>query len=149
MSLSTLEAYDLIRFAEAFEARLATASDVIAEREGLGLEKEWMATALRLVREALVPAPSLIERAKDLPELEEAREEFSFQQQNLWVDCPGEAARGHHLLRQQPRPRHRGALPAPQVPSAAPRSSRGRERVRHRVRAAPQVQLRHPHLHAG
>jgi hypothetical protein len=86
MSLSTLEAYDLIRFAEAFEARLATASDVIAEREGLAPEKEWMATALRLVREALTPAPSLIERAKDLPELEEAREEFSFQQQNLWVD---------------------------------------------------------------
>jgi hypothetical protein len=86
MSLSTLEAYDLIRFAEAFEARLATASDVIAEREGLALEKEWMVTALRLVREALTPAPSLIERAKDLPELEEAREEFSFQQQNLWVD---------------------------------------------------------------
>jgi hypothetical protein len=86
MSLSTLEAYDLIRFAEAFEARLATASDVIAEREGLGPEKEWMATALRLVREALAPAPALIERAKDLPELEEAREEFSFQQQNLWVD---------------------------------------------------------------
>ncbi|HEX8703767.1 MAG TPA: hypothetical protein VF815_33355 [Myxococcaceae bacterium] len=86
MSLSTLEAYDLIRFAEAFEARLATASDVIAEREGLGPEKEWMATSLRLVREALVPAPALIERAKDLPELEEAREEFSFQQQNLWVD---------------------------------------------------------------
>jgi hypothetical protein len=86
MSLSTLEAYDLIRFAEAFEARLATASDVIAEREGLEPEKEWMATALRLVREALTPAPALIERAKDLPELEEAREEFSFQQQNLWVD---------------------------------------------------------------
>jgi len=86
MSLSTLEAYDLIRFAEAFEARLATASDVIAEREGLETEKEWMATALRLVREALKPAPALIERAKDLPELEEAREEFSFQQQNLWVD---------------------------------------------------------------
>lgn len=86
MSLSTLEAYDLIRFAESFEARLATASDVIAEREGLELEKEWMATALRLVREALKPAPALIERAKDLPELEEAREEFSFQQQNLWVD---------------------------------------------------------------
>lgn len=86
MSLSTLEAYDLIRFAEAFEARLATASDVIAEREGLAPEKEWMATALRLVREALAPAPALIERAKDLPELEEAQEEFSFQQQNLWVD---------------------------------------------------------------
>ncbi|HYI00716.1 hypothetical protein [Hyalangium sp.] len=87
MSLSTLEAYDLIRFAEAFEARLVTASDTLADKEGLEPEKEWMATALKLVRTALATAPALIERAKDLPELEEAREEFSFLQQNLWVDA--------------------------------------------------------------
>ena len=87
MSLSTQEAYDLIRFAEAFEARLVTASDTLADREGLEPEKEWMATALKLVRTALIPAPALLGRAKDLPELEEAREEFSFQQQNLWVDA--------------------------------------------------------------
>jgi hypothetical protein len=87
MSLSTQEAYDLIRFAEAFEARLVTASDTLADREGLDSEKEWMATALKLVRTALTPAPALLGRAKDLPELEEAREEFSFQQQNLWVDA--------------------------------------------------------------
>jgi hypothetical protein len=87
MSLSTQEAYDLIRFAEAFEARLVTASDTLADREGLDSEKEWMATALKLVRATLIPAPALLGRAKDLPELEEAREEFSFQQQNLWVDA--------------------------------------------------------------
>lgn len=87
MSLSTQEAYDLIRFAEAFEARLVTASDTLADREGLEPEKEWMAIALKLVRTALIPAPALLGRAKDLPELEEAREEFSFQQQNLWVDA--------------------------------------------------------------
>lgn len=87
MSLSTLEAYDLIRFAEAFEARLVSANDTIVDREGLASEKEWMATALKMVHSALAPAPALLERAKDLPELEEAREEFSFQQQNLWVDA--------------------------------------------------------------
>jgi hypothetical protein len=87
MSLSTPEAYDLIRFSEAFEVRLVTASDMLADREGLALEKEWMGTALRLVRSGLAPAPALIGRAKDLPELEEAREEFCFQQQNLWVDA--------------------------------------------------------------
>jgi hypothetical protein len=87
MSLSTLEAYDLIRFAEAFEARLVTANDTLMDRPGLEPEKEWMATALKLVRTGLAPAPALLERAKDLPELEEAREEFSFQQQNLWVDA--------------------------------------------------------------
>ncbi|SEU32875.1 hypothetical protein [Stigmatella erecta] len=87
MPLSTLEAYELIRFAEAFEARLVTAHDVIAEREGLQAEKKWLASALKLARTALAPCPALIERAKDLPELEEAREEFSFLQQNLWVDA--------------------------------------------------------------
>lgn len=87
MPLSTLEAYELIRFAEAFEARLVTANDVIAEREGLQAEKKWLASALKLARTALAPCPALIERAKDLPELEEAREEFSFLQQNLWVDA--------------------------------------------------------------
>jgi hypothetical protein len=87
MPLSTLEAYELIRFAEAFEARLVTAHDVIAEREGLQSEKKWLASALKLARAALAPCPALIERAKDLPELEEAREEFSFLQQNLWVDA--------------------------------------------------------------
>ncbi|WP_224361985.1 hypothetical protein [Hyalangium versicolor] len=87
MSLSTLEAYDLIRFAEAFEARLVTASDTLMDKEGLAPEKGWMATALGLIRSGLTPAPALLERAKDLPELEEAREEFSFQQQNLWVDA--------------------------------------------------------------
>ncbi|MDC0708371.1 hypothetical protein POL68_07820 [Stigmatella sp. ncwal1] len=87
MSLSTLEAYELIRFAEAFEARLVTANDVIAEREGLQTEKKWLAAALKLARTALAPCSAIIERAKDLPELEEAREEFSFQQQNLWVDA--------------------------------------------------------------
>jgi hypothetical protein len=87
MSMTTLEAYDLIRFAEAFEARLVTANDMLLDRTGLEPEKAWMATALELVHTRLTPTPALLERAKDLPELEEAREEFSFQQQNLWVDA--------------------------------------------------------------
>jgi hypothetical protein len=87
MSLSTLEAYDLIRFAEAFEARLVTAQDTLLDKEGLEPEKEWIATALKLVRAGLAPALPLLERLKDLPEMEEAREEYSFQQQNAWVDA--------------------------------------------------------------
>jgi hypothetical protein len=86
MSLSTLEAYDLIRFAEAFEARLDTADEMLAGREGLEAEKKWLATAIRLVRSERKPSSALLARVKDLPELEEAREEFSFEQQNLWVD---------------------------------------------------------------
>lgn len=86
MSLSTLEAYDLIRFAEAFEARLASADELLAGREGLETEKAWLATAIGLVGEARKPSSALLARVKDLPELDEAREEYAFEQQNLWVD---------------------------------------------------------------
>lgn len=87
MSLSTLEAYDLVRFAEVFDARLATVDELLSSRPGLEREKEWMATALQLVRTEREPAPALLERVRDLPELEEVREEFAFTQQNVWVDA--------------------------------------------------------------
>lgn len=87
MSLSTLEAYDLIRFAEAFEARLAAADELLSGREGLEPEKSWLATAIQLVGAERKPASALLARVKDLPELEEAREEFATEQQNLWVDA--------------------------------------------------------------
>ncbi|RKH09478.1 hypothetical protein D7X74_29470 [Corallococcus sp. CA047B] len=84
---STLESYELIRFAEAFEARLATAEEMVVGRPGLEAEKQWLASALERLREAREPAPGLLEQVKDLPELDEAREEFSFDQQGRWVDA--------------------------------------------------------------
>ncbi|CAM4147295.1 hypothetical protein G4177_28280 [Corallococcus sp. ZKHCc1 1396] len=84
---STLESYELIRFAEAFEARLATAEEMVVGRPGLEAEKQWLASALERLREAREPAPRLLEQVKDLPELDEAREEFSFDQQGRWVDA--------------------------------------------------------------
>ncbi|GHG71751.1 hypothetical protein [Comamonas sp. JC664] len=84
---STLESYELIRFAEAFEARLATAGEMLTGRPGLDPEKGWLATALELVRTARAPTEGVLDRVKDLPELEEAREEYAFHQQGLWVDA--------------------------------------------------------------
>ncbi|NOK09336.1 hypothetical protein [Corallococcus exercitus] len=84
---STLESYELIRFAEAFEARLATAEEMVVGRPGLEAEKQWLASALERLREAREPAGGLLEQVKDLPELDEAREEFSFDQQGRWVDA--------------------------------------------------------------
>lgn len=84
---STLESYELIRFAEAFEARLATAGEMLAGRPGLEPEKRWLADALELVRTARAPSAGVLDRVKDLPELEEAREEYAFHQQGLWVDA--------------------------------------------------------------
>ncbi|RJS20665.1 hypothetical protein DRW03_18435 [Corallococcus sp. H22C18031201] len=83
---STLESYELIRFAEAFEARLVTAEEMLAGRSGLDEEKQWLATALDRLRVARQPAPAMLARVKDLPELEEAREEYTFDQQGRWVD---------------------------------------------------------------
>ena len=87
MSLSTLEAYDLVRFAEALDSRLAAADELLAGRSGLEREKEWLATALQSVRTERAPAQAVLEKVRDLPELEEAREEFAFEQQNRWVDA--------------------------------------------------------------
>jgi hypothetical protein len=86
MSLSTLEAYDLVRFAEAFDSRLAAADELLAGRSGLEREKEWLATAIQIVRTERAPAASILEKVRDLPELEEVREEFAFNLQNLWID---------------------------------------------------------------
>ena len=86
MSLSTLEAYDLVRFAEAIDSRLAAADELLAGRPGLEREKEWLSTAIQIVRTERAPAPALLEKVRDLPELEEVREEFAFTLQNLWVD---------------------------------------------------------------
>ncbi|MCP3101230.1 hypothetical protein LZ198_20355 [Myxococcus sp. K15C18031901] len=83
---STLESYELIRFAEAFESRLATAGEMLTGRPGLEAEKGWLATALELVRTSREPSADVLDRVKDLPELEEAREEYAFQQLGLWVD---------------------------------------------------------------
>ncbi|WP_257456296.1 hypothetical protein [Archangium lipolyticum] len=86
MSLSTLEAYDLVRFAEAFDSRLAAADELLAGRPGLEREKEWLSTAIQILRTERAPASSILEKVRDLPELEEVREEFAYTLQNLWVD---------------------------------------------------------------
>ncbi|TQF15677.1 hypothetical protein FJV41_12385 [Myxococcus llanfairpwllgwyngyllgogerychwyrndrobwllllantysiliogogogochensis] len=84
---STLESYELIRFAEAFEGRIATAGEMLAGRPGLEAEKSWLTTAFELVRTTRAPAAGVVDRVKDLPELDEAREEYAFHQQGLWVDA--------------------------------------------------------------
>lgn len=87
MSVSCLEAYDLIRFAELFEARLSAAEEQLAAKRGLVREKEWMGAALELVRLERIPAPGLLERVRSLPELDEVREEFGAELLNAWVDA--------------------------------------------------------------
>ncbi|MFY0523760.1 hypothetical protein ACN28I_11495 [Archangium gephyra] len=121
MSLSTLEAYDLVRFAEAIDSRLAAADELLAGRPGLEREKEWLATAIQIVRTERAPAPALLEKVRDLPEPRGGPRGVRLHPPEPLGRLPREAPRRHHLLRQQPCPRHRGPLPPPQVPPAPPR----------------------------
>lgn len=87
MSVSELESYDLIRFAELLEQRLSAAQQQLAAQEGLAPEKSWLDTALSLLLEAQQPATALLPRVRDLAELAEVREEFAEELQNAWVDA--------------------------------------------------------------
>lgn len=84
--LTPLEAHDLLRFADTFEERLATAHDTHSRRRGHEREKQWLTEALELVRAARADAPELLEKARDLPELADVREEFADDLQQVWVD---------------------------------------------------------------
>ncbi len=86
-TLSTLEAYDLIKFSEQFLERLTAAQSSLAQRRGLKAEKDWMATAHELVTAARAPTQGLLERARELPELEEVRDDYVGDFQNSWVDA--------------------------------------------------------------
>ena len=85
---STLESYELIRFAEAFEARLATAGEMLAGRPGLEPEKRWLAEALELVRTSRAPSAGMLERMKDLPELEDPDSYYDHQLVGLAAVLP-------------------------------------------------------------
>ncbi|MBX5480898.1 MAG: hypothetical protein IRZ16_03460 [Myxococcaceae bacterium] len=87
MALSSIEAVDLLRFAEQFAERLAAATAELSQKRGHEREKGWMEAALAVVDEARRPAAGLLERARGLPELSELRLEFAAALQNAWVDA--------------------------------------------------------------
>jgi hypothetical protein len=87
MSLSPLEAYDLIRFSAQLDERLSAAASELEKKRGLKAEKEWLASAIALLRAAREPSQGLVERARGLPGLEEVRDELGAVFQGLWVDA--------------------------------------------------------------
>jgi hypothetical protein len=86
-TLTTLEAYDLIKFSEQFHERIAGAQTALNQKRGLKPEKDWMTAAVELVVAAREPAKGLLERARGLPELDEVRGEYAADFQNDWVDA--------------------------------------------------------------
>lgn len=85
-SLTSLEAYDLLRFSELLESRLAQAEVAQASRKGLEREKAWLTEAHELLRAARAEVPPVLERARELPELAEVREDYALELQGAWVD---------------------------------------------------------------
>jgi hypothetical protein len=87
VSLSTLDAYALLRFSEDFKQRLFQAEGFLAERRGLSDEKGWMRSALDRLEKVCAEVPSALERAHHLPELASVRDEYAWQFQGIYVDA--------------------------------------------------------------
>ena len=87
MSPSPLEAYDVIRHSALLSERLAAAQAELEKKRGLKAEKEWLRAAGDLLGAAREPSQGILERARGLPGLEEARDELGAVSQGLWVDA--------------------------------------------------------------
>ena len=87
MSLSPIEAYDLIRYSALLAERLAGAQAALEKKRGLKTETGWLGAAVELLGAAREPSKGIIERARGLPGLEEVRDEMGAVFQGLWVDA--------------------------------------------------------------
>ncbi len=87
MALSPIEAYDLIRFSDLLQDRLAAAEGELSPKRGLKAEKEWLAAASVLLKAAREPVAGLLEKVRGLPELVEVRDEYAAEFQGHWVDA--------------------------------------------------------------
>jgi hypothetical protein len=87
MSLSPVEAYDMIRHSALLAERLVAAQAEFEKKRGLKAEKEWLRAAGDLLRAARDPNQGIVERARGLPGLEEVRDEMGSTFQGLWVDA--------------------------------------------------------------
>ena len=85
--LSTLEAYDLLRHCGRLSDRLDRAEAEHHSRAGLEVEKRWLSEAAALVRAQLDGVDALLARARELPELDVVREDYSEEVQDAWVDA--------------------------------------------------------------
>lgn len=86
MSMTALEAWDLVRFSEQYLERLTVATAELEKKRGLKLEKGWLASALQHLESARTIDPSVLERARMLPDLEEIRGELAGQLQSQWAE---------------------------------------------------------------
>ena len=87
MALSSVEAVDLLRFASGFSARLDHASLDLSGKTGAERETQWLTAAAELLKEVAARSSGLLDRARQLPELGELRQELAGPLQSAWVDA--------------------------------------------------------------
>ncbi|MGC4113752.1 MAG: hypothetical protein QM765_03645 [Myxococcales bacterium] len=87
MALSTIEAYDLVRFADSLQDKLTHANEELAQKRALKSEKEWLTAAAALLKAAREPTAGLLEKVRGLPELSEVRDEYAAEFQGQYVDA--------------------------------------------------------------
>lgn len=86
MPITSLEAVDLLRFADQISDRLAAAQTALEKKRGHDREKAWLADAAKVLNDARSPGAGLVDRARALPELADLRQEFAGSLQGVWVD---------------------------------------------------------------
>ncbi|HEY3452726.1 MAG TPA: hypothetical protein VGK67_40650 [Myxococcales bacterium] len=87
MALTTIEAYDLVRFADQLQDKLVHAGEELAQKRALKSEKEWLTAACALLKAAREPTTGLLEKVRGLPELSEVRDEYAAEFQGQYVDA--------------------------------------------------------------
>ena len=87
MTVSRLEAFDLVAHSEQLEIRLEAASSELSKRPGLVEEKAWLEVACRRVVSARLGIADLLTRALRLPELEPLRADHARILQGAAVDA--------------------------------------------------------------
>lgn len=86
-SLSAVEAFEVLRFAQQYLPKLEEAQAVLEKRNAGEFERGWIAQAIALVSSELRNAPAVIERARPLPELAELVARLADEDQGRWVDA--------------------------------------------------------------
>jgi len=87
MTLSPLDAVDLVTRAEALEHKIAAARVELAKRPEMADEVAWLETARARIAKAREPIGNLLTRVLRLPELEPIREERRLEFQGAVLDA--------------------------------------------------------------
>ncbi len=85
--LSSLQAYDLLRYADGFAAKLREINAGLAQRGGPERARHWLSEAEALIEEHREELTRALAEVRVLPELEEVRLEIADEQQEKWVDA--------------------------------------------------------------